>query len=326
MKRYIVAILFLICGSVMSAEEPKKERDLKPSKLEGAEYVKLDNGYRVWTKRIGNGPIKILTLHGGPAASHEYLECMEDFFPKDKYQIIFYDQLGSYYSDQPDDTSLWTIDRFCLEVEQVRCALGLENFYLFGHSWGGMLGIEYALKFQKHLKGLVISNMTASIDSYVAYLNELRSKLPQAVQNRLKAFEEKEDFLNPEYEKIMFEEVYSHYLCSLKPWPEPLMRAFVHLNQKVYQTLQGPNEFVILGNFKDWNRWNDLRKITVPTLVIGAKNDTMNPKDIEKMATLLPQGRVKICNGTHCSLYDDQENYFQALIAFLTDIEKTKNN
>lgn len=318
------SLLLLILVIFFSHFTPvEAARNWDPAKIEGAEYVKLKNGYRVWTKRVGNGPVKILALHGGPGISHEYLECLEDFFPKDQFQIIFYDQLGSYYSDQPDDPSLWTVERFRDEVEEVRQALGLENFYLYGQSWGGMLAIEYSLKYQKHLKGVILSNIMGSVASYVAYLNELRAKLPQSVQDRLTAFEEKEDFLNPEYEKIMFEEVYSRHLCRLDVWPEPLTRTFSHMNAQVYQTIQGPNEFIITGNFKDWNRWNDLPKITVPALVICGRHDTMNPKDIEKMGALIPRSRVKICeNGSHLAIFDDQENYFQAIHAFLRDVEK----
>lgn len=304
-------------------EESMRQDNFESLKNDDVEFIQLDNGFRVWTKRIGEGPIKILTLHGGPGCTHEYFECFEDFFPKDRFQIIFYDQLGSYYSDQPDDLSLWTVDRFCNEVEQVRKALRLENFYLYGQSWGGLLGIEYSLKYQNHLKGVILSNITGSVESYVTYLNYLRSKLPQSIQDRLSVYEEKEDFFNPEYEKLMLEEVYSRHLCRLNPWPEPLIRAFAHLNTKVYQTIQGPNEFIVTGNFKDWNRWNDLHKISIPTLLICGRFDTMNPQDIEKMGTLIPNSKVKICeNGSHCSMVDDQDNYFQALHSFITEVEQ----
>lgn len=298
------------------------ERDLRTEKLLGATFITLDNGYRVWTKRVGHGPIKILTLHGGPGCTHEYFECFEAFFPKDQYEVIFYDQLGSYYSDQPDDPSLWTVERFLEEVEQVRQGLGLKNFYLYGQSWGGLLAIEYALKYQRHLKGLILSNITGSVDSYVTYLNTLRSQLPEAIQDKLAFYEDQGDFFNPQYEKIMFEEVYSKHLCRLNPWPEALSRTFRHLNAQVYQTVQGPNEFVVLGNFKDWNRWNALKTITIPTLLICGRYDTMSPQDVEKMGQLIPHARVKICEqGSHCCLYDDQDTYFKAIHDYLADVE-----
>jgi len=284
------------------------------------QYIKLDNGYKVWTKRVGHGPIKILTLHGGPGCSHEYIEnSFEKFFSPDEYEIFYYDQLGSYKSDQPDDLSLWTVDRFRDEVEQVRKALGLENFYLYGQSWGGMLAIEYALKYQSHLKGLILSNTPGSIASYQTYISQLRLQLPEAVQGELLSYEEKGDLLNPGYEKIMLEEVYSRHLCRLDPWPEDIMDVFQHINAKIYQTMQGPNEFIITGNFKNWDRWSDFPKIKVPTLVISGRYDTINPADTLKIGKLLPKGRAKICeNGSHLAQYDDAENYFGTLRDFFT--------
>src|SRR5690242_11559596 len=128
--------------------------------------------FHVWTKRVGNNPrMKVLLLHGGPGVTHEYLEAFDSYFPSAGIEYYYYDQLGSYYSDQPDDPELWEVPRFVEEVEQVRQALGLDqqNFFLYGQSWGGALAIEYALKYQQHLKGLIISNMMASIPAYNEY-------------------------------------------------------------------------------------------------------------------------------------------------------------
>ena len=118
----------------------------------GVKMIPIDTPggtFRVWTKRVGNNPTtKLLLLHGGPAFSHEYLEAFDSFLPGAGIEYYYYDQLGSYYSDQPDNDDLWTIPRFVEEVEQVRKALGLDkdNFYLYGSSWGGLLAMEYALK------------------------------------------------------------------------------------------------------------------------------------------------------------------------------------
>jgi len=319
-KFFRIFLIFFLTQHVYG--ELMQQKEIEPAKLDGAEYVTLDNGYRVWTKKIGHGPIKILLLHGGPGCTHEYFECFEKYFSKDECQIIFYDQLGSYYSDQPEDASLWKLDRFLEEVEQVRKALELEDFYLYGQSWGGLLAIEYALKYQKHLKGVILSNITGSVASYLTYLNYLRTKLPQNIQERLKYYEDKEEFSNPEYEKIMFEEVYAQYLCRIKPWPDSLVRTFAHLNKQVYLTIQGPNEFVVTGNFKDWNRWADLHNITIPTLVICGRYDTMSPQDNELMAKLIPNSKLVVCEkGSHCTMFDDPESYFPALKQFLFGIE-----
>ena len=135
--------------------------------------------FKVWTKTIGHHPtIKVLLLHGGPGSTHEYWECAESFFPREGIEFILYDQLGSHYSDQPMDSSLWTNERFVEEVEQVRQALKLDenNFYLVGHSWGGILVMDYALKYQQHIKGLIISNMMSDCVAYDRYAADVLSK------------------------------------------------------------------------------------------------------------------------------------------------------
>jgi proline iminopeptidase len=284
------------------------------------QMIPIDGQYHVWTKRMGEGPIKILLLHGGPGCSHEYFESFEQFMPPG-IEFIYYNQLGSYLSDQPDDTSLWTVERFREEVEQVRRALGLEQFYLYGQSWGGLLGLEYALKYQQHLKALIVSNMTASIPSYLGHVNHLRSLMPA---DRVKVFEQYEALGQldaPEYQEVLTE-LYNRHICRVVPWPEPVQRMFSHLATPVYNTMQGDNEFVVTGTFKDWDRWADLHLVRVPTFLTVGRHDSMNPADIEKMGTLMPDAKVQICeNGSHLSMWDDQETYFGGLLEFINQIE-----
>ena len=173
----------------------------------------MDGKYKVWTKKLGAGKIKVLTLHGGPGITHEYFECFEDFLPQAGIEFYYYDQLGSSYSDQPDDTSLWTVDRFRDEVEQVRAGLGLENFYLYGQSWGSMLGIEYALKYQKHLKGLVLSSMTASIPSYMDLHREAPRRASRGDPGGADKYEATGEYDAPEYQDAMYRGVYGRHVC-----------------------------------------------------------------------------------------------------------------
>ncbi len=286
----------------------------------GSRYIQVDGKYKVWVKQVGTGSIPVLTLHGGPGAPHFYFECMEDFLPQAGVRFWYYDQLGCGFSDQPDDKSLWTIDRFREEVEQVRAALGLDKFILFGQSWGGMLAIEYALKYPQYLSGLVISNMSASIDGYVKYVGELRRALPDDVKAVLDKYEARGQYEAPEYQQAMMK-VYARHICRLDPWPEPVIRAFAHLAAPVYNTIQGPNEFVVTGTMKGWDRYQDLPNIKVPTLLIVGRYDEMNPADIQRMGTLIPDSKVVICEkGSHLSMWDDQEAYFAALIPWLQSI------
>lgn len=290
--------------------------------------------FNVWTKRAGNNPkIKVLLLHGGPGMTHEIYEAFDGYFPSEGIEYIYYDQLGSYYSDQPEGDDLWTTERFVEEVEQVRQALNLDkdNFYLFGQSWGGILAIEYALKYQDNLKGLIISNMMASIPEYNAYAQEvLGPKLPPAVFAEIQEIEANEDFENPRYEELLMEHHYTEHVLRLPldEWPENINRAFKHLNPKVYVHMQGYSEFGITGDatLKQWDRKADLAKITIPTLVIGAEHDTMDPKHMEWMATEVKNGHYLYCpNGSHLSQYDDQKTFFNGLIQFVKDVDKGSN-
>ena len=292
----------------------------------GARTVRVDGKYAVWVKQVGSGGIPVLTLHGGPGFNHFYLECLEDFLPQQGICFWFYDQLGCGFSDAPDDASLWTIERYREEVEQVRRALGLDRFILFGHSWGGMLGMEYALKYPQHLAGLVISNMTASVAAYVEYAESLVKKMPQAAQEIIAKYRAAGDFAAPEYQHVLMSELYQRHVCRLKPWPEPLLRTFRTINAKIYNTMQGPDEFDIVGNFNNWNIWARLPQISVPTLLIAARYDEMSPAQIRRMGTLIPGARVAFCeHGSHMALYDDQRAYFDFLVPFLHGAYRAKS-
>ena len=291
--------------------------------------------FNVWTKRIGNNPTKkVLLLHGGPGFTHELYEPFEGYFPQEQIEFYYYDQLGSYYSDQPKDVSLWDLDRFVEEVEQVRIALGLDeyNFYLFGQSWGGILGMQYALKYQDHLKGLIISNMVASIPEYQKYSDEvLAPQLDPKVLEEIMTYENKEDYTNPRYLELIVQHYYTEHVIRMpiNEWPDGFNRSFKHVNPEVYVTMQGPSEFGVKGDatLKNWDIKDQLHKINVPTLTIGATYDTMDPKHMEWIASEVQNGRFLLCpNGSHLSQYDDQKNYFKGIINFINDVDNDNFN
>jgi len=289
--------------------------------------------FRVWTKRVGNNPkLKVLLLHGGPGATHEYFEAFDSYFPGAGIEYYYYDQLGSAYSDQPildkgRDDSLWTIDRYVDEVEQVRQALHLDkdNFCLLGHSWGGVLAIEYALKYQQHLKCLVISNMVDSIPAYNDYAHKvLMPAMDQKQLAEVQKLEAEHRTDDPRYMAILGPMHYEQHVLRMpeSQWPEPVTRSFGHINQQIYTLMQGPSELGASGRLLNWDRSKDLHRITVPTLVIGAQYDTMDPKYMAGMAKKLPHGQFLLCpKGSHLAMYDDQQTYFNGLIGFLHGVE-----
>jgi proline iminopeptidase len=287
--------------------------------------------FRVWTKRFGTNPrIKVLLLHGGPGGTHEAFESFEGFLPAEGIEFIYYDQLGSAYSDQPKDKDLWTTERFVDEVEQVRLALGLtrDNFYLLGHSWGGILAAEYALKYGANLKGLVISNMMMSIPDYNRYAEKvLARQMDPAVVREIHDLEAKGKYEDPRYFELLLPNFYAKHLCRLPQWPDAINRMFGHLNKDVYVLMQGPSEFGASGRLERWDRKADLPKLAMPTLVIGASHDTMDPTHMRWVASQVQQGSFLFCpEGSHCAMWDDQAHYFPGLLRWLkaTDAGRRK--
>ena len=284
--------------------------------------------FRVWTKRIGDNPdVKVLLLHGGPGATHEYLTSFDRHLPDAGIEYIYYDQLGSAFSDQPDEPDLWELERFVDEVEQVRTALGLDrsSFVLFGQSWGGILAMEYALHHQQNLKALVISNMMSSCPAYNAYATDvLMPDMDQSVLAEIKGYEARGETQDPRYTELLMQHHYVDHVLRMPvdAWPAAVNDSFADINPAIYVSMQGPSELGLSGKLSDWDRHADLGRIEVPTLVIGARHDTMDPRWMAAMAERLPRGRYLECaEGSHLAMWDDEEAYFRGLLAFLRDLE-----
>jgi proline iminopeptidase len=287
--------------------------------------------FHVWTKRVGNNPrIKVVLLHGGPGLTHEYLEAFDSYFPGAGIQYYYYDQLGSFYSDQPKDDSLWTLSRFVDEVEQVRKALGLNknNFYLYGHSWGGILALQYALKYQQNLKGLIISNMMASAPAYNDYAHKvLMPAMDQKALAEILRLEKEGKTDDPQYMLLLMANYYTKHILRMPPdqWPDPVLRALNHVNENIYTLMQGPSEMGLSGRLLNWDVSKELERIKVPTLMIGARYGTMDPKYMEWMSKQVQRGRYLYCpNGSHLDMYDDQKSYMTGVIKFIEDVDKGK--
>ncbi len=336
MRYYLVLLLFLClfsCGEKQQKESSTLAEYFtyndQPESA-GVRMIPISTPvgeFKVWTKRFGrNDKIKILLLHGGPAMTHEYMECFETFFQREGFEFYEYDQLGSYYSDQPKDSSLWTNERFVEEVEQVRKAIGADssNFYLLGNSWGGILAMEYALRYQQHLKGLLISNMMASAPEYRQYAQDVLAKQmdPQVLQE-IRDIEAKNDFSNPRYMELLIPHFYKEHICRMKEWPDGLNRAMKHANGEIYVMMQGPSEFGISGRLAKWDIKQRLHEITVPTLMIGARYDTMDPKAMEEQSKLVKNGQYLYCpNGSHLSMWDDQQVFMSGVIRFIKEVDQ----
>lgn len=294
----------------------------------GTKIITLDNGYHLWTNTQGEGDIHLLALHGGPGGNHEYWEDTAAQLKKQglNVQVTMYDQLGSLYSDQPDysDPAIakkyLTYEYFLDEVDEVREKLGLDNIYLIGQSWGGLLVQEYAVKYGQHLKGAIISSMVDEIDEYVTYVNQLREKtLPADAVAFMKECEEKNDYSNPKYQEYV--QVMNENYVDRKQ-PSKLYHLMDIGGTDVYNAFQGDNEFVVTGKLKDWHFRDQLKNIKVPTLLTFGEHETMPLSTAKTMASLIPNSKlVTTPEGGHHHMVDNPDVYYKHLADFIREVE-----
>jgi len=286
-------------------------------------------GYQVWYRIVGDheepGKWPLLCLHGGPGAPHDYLEPLEAMATSGR-RVIFYDQLGAGNSDHPHDPSLWTVSFFVEELGVVREALGLERVHILGQSWGGMLGMEYALTQPQGLISLVVADSPASMAQWVAEANRLRAELPPEVQETLLRHESAGTTDDPAYQEAMLV-FYRRHVCRLDPWPECVNRAFDKLlkDPEVYYTMNGPSEFHVIGVIKDWDIVARLGEIQIPTLVISGRYDEATPVIAETVHRGIPRSEwVLFENSAHMPHVEETERYLQVLTSFLDRIEQQR--
>ena len=300
---------------------------------QGTKIITLDNGYHLWTNTQGEGDIHLLALHGGPGGNHEYWEDAAEQLKKQglNVQVTMYDQLGSLYSDQPDFSDpeiakkYLTYEYFLDEVDEVREKLGLDNFYLIGQSWGGLLVQEYAVKYGQHLKGAIISSMVDGIDEYVDRVNELREKTlsPEAVAF-MKECEAKNDYSNPKYQEYV--QVMNEQYVDRKQ-PSKLYHLKDLGGTAVYNVFQGDNEFVITGKLKDWHFRDQLKNIKVPTLITFGEHETMPIETAKTMNSLIPNSQlVTTPDGGHHHMVDNPDVYYKHLADFIRNVENNTFN
>ena len=290
---------------------------------QGTTILTLNNGYHLFSRKVGEGPIKLLCVHGGPGGTHEGFENFAPYLNDMGVEVYMYDQLGSYHSDQPDfskeeNRHFLTLDYYLGELEEVRQKMGLENFYLLGHSWGGLLAQEYALKYGQHLKGLVLMSMIDNIEEYAPHVNKLREDLFSDLEVQyMRDVEEEENFDDPMYQHLV-RKLYSLYVTR-----HPKLKHMVSLNAAtVYNHFQGNNEFVMVGTLNGWDRRADLHKIETPTLLTFGEVDTMPLDSARRMQNTLPHSRLVITpDGGHCHNVDNPDAFFKSLSKFLQDVE-----
>ena len=284
-------------------------------------------GYRTWYRVIGEneepGKLPLLILHGGPGASHDYLEPLEAMAQAGR-RVIFYDQLGGGNSDHPHDPSMWTVDLFLEELGAVREALALDRLHLLGQSWGGMLAMEYALTRPDGLASLTVADSPASMLQWVSEANRLRAQLPPEVQQTLVRHEQQGTTDSQEYQDAMLA-FYRRHVCRIDPWPDCVTRTFESLARypEVYNVMNGPSEFHVIGTLKTWDITGRLAEIAVPTLLLSGRHDEATPMIVETIHHRIPGSEWVIFEeSSHMPHVEETERYLQVLSEFLARVER----
>jgi len=288
-------------------------REMAPNETRTVEV----QGHQVVTYSFGSGDDVVFLLNGGPGLPCDYLRDSHSCLVDQGFRVVAFDQLGTGKSDRPTDPALWTITRYVEEVEAVRQALGLGKVHLVGQSWGGWLGIEYALTYPEALKTLVLENTAADIPHLVGELNRLREALGSETVAMMQRHEAEGTLAHPEYQAAVTLLNYRH-VCRLAEWPAPVMRSLGDWNMGPYETIQGPNEFTYTGNLKDWNRIPDMHRITVPVLITCGAHDELTPACAARMKHALPDAELKVFpNSSHMPFFEEPHAFFPVLIDFL---------
>ena len=279
--------------------------------------------YRTVGGSSGPGKFPVLVLHGGPGAAHDYLEPIEALAATGR-TVIFYDQLGCGQSDHPRDPSLWHVSLFLEEVEAVRAALGLDRLHILGQSWGGMLGMEYALTQPEGLVSLIVANSPASMTQWVSEANRLRAALPEEVQATLLRHESAGTTDSAEYQAAVMV-FYGRHVCRTDPLPEYVQRSFAQIDAdpEVYHTMNGPSEFHVVGRLKGWDITGRLGEIHVPTLVLSGRYDEATPLIAQTVQQGIPGAEwVLFEESSHMPHVEETERYLEVVDDFLTRVER----
>ncbi|CAN7600888.1 proline iminopeptidase-family hydrolase [Rhizobium rhizogenes] len=278
--------------------------------------VEVD-GHKVVAYSFGSGAETVFCLNGGPGLPCDYLREAHSCLVDHGYRVVAFDQLGTGASDRPTDPALWTIGRYVEETETVRKALGLGKVHMLGHSWGGWLAIDYALTYPENLQTLILEDTVADMPHLILELERLRAALGPETVAMMQKHEAQGTYEHPEYVAAVTILNYRH-VCRLPGWPAPVRRSLDDWNMGPYATMQGPNEFLYIGNLKDWNRIPDLPRMTVPTLITVGEHDELTPACALRMKLAIPNAELKVfANASHMPFYENPGDYYPALLDFL---------
>ena len=285
-------------------------------KIDNTINVNVD-GHNVKVYEFGTGEETLLCLNGGPGLPCDYVRDCHSWISDKGFKVIAYDQLGCGQSDKPKNKELWNVKRYANELNTIIKTLNLKNIHLLGQSWGTILGMEYAVTYPNIVKSLIMDNGVADVPHLISELNRLREALGSETVKMMLRHEAEGTLDHPEYQAAITILNYRH-VCRLDEWPESIHASLNDWNMDVYGTMQGPNEFLYIGNLKEWNRINEMKEVKTPSLITVGMHDELPPSCALKMHNALPNSVIKVFkNSSHMPFYEEPEEYFKTLINFI---------
>ncbi|MBT3685364.1 MAG: proline iminopeptidase-family hydrolase [Cryomorphaceae bacterium] len=275
------------------------------------------DGYTVKVYSFGTGDETLLCLNGGPGLPCDYIRDCHSWISNKGYKVIAYDQLGCGLSDKPKDKQLWNVKRYANELNTIIEALNLKNIHLLGQSWGTILGLEYVVTYPNVVKSMIMDNGVSDVPHLISELNRLREALGSETVKMMLRHEAEGTLDHPEYQAAITILNYRH-VCRLDEWPESIHASLNDWNMDVYETMQGPNEFLYIGNLKEWNRINEMKDVRTNTLITVGMHDELPPSCALKMNNALSNSIIKVFkNSSHMPFYEEPNKYFKTLINFI---------
>ncbi|RNF38830.1 proline iminopeptidase-family hydrolase [Planococcus salinus] len=267
-------------------------------------------GGNVWYRITGKGPgIPLVVLHGGPGAKSSDSDPLRQL-GADR-PVIHYDQLGCGKSDRPTDTSLWTVERYVEELEQVIEALKLEEFHLLGHSWGTMLAASYLFKKPKGVRSVIFSGPALDARRWEQDQRNYLKQFPQDIQETIERSEREQTTDSEEYEKAMMA-YYQRHMCRVNPWPKEMEESLKDMNQQIYNFMWGASEFTVTGTLKEFDATGRLHEIDIPALFSCGRFDEATVEATEYYAGLVPDAEVHVFeNSSHMPGIEEPEAYVE---------------
>ena len=263
----------------------------------------------------------VMILHGGPGAGHNYCEPIAEVLAQTGRAGVLYDQIGcgnsTHLPDKPKE--FWTPELFMEELVLLTEHLGISNKYdIVGQSWGGMLGMQFAITKPKGLNAMVIADSPASMEVWVSEANKLRKELPPEVEATLLKHEAAETTEDPEYVAAV-DVFYSRHLCRI-PQPPYVVASFDQLaaDPTVYHTMNGPSEFHVIGSLKHWDIRPQLKEIITPTLLVSGQYDEATPAMVKEIQGLIPGSKWELfAESSHMPHVEEPAKFKRVVSEFL---------